>query len=134
MNSSTPNGLPPYELILKKAAIIILQSNINLSEALCNGTRLKVKEVLKYCICAEIITGNKSGNIVLLPRIDFTTSKEKLPFETKRRQFLIRLGYAITGNKSQGQIFNKVGIYLSAPVFSHGQLYVTLLRVISEKT
>ena len=110
-NSLTSNGLPPHKLILKKGAIIILLRYINLSDELCNGTHLKVKELLQYCIYAEIITGNNSGNTVLLPRIDLTTSKDELPFEMKRRQFPIRLGYAMTINKSQGQTFNKVAIY-----------------------
>ncbi|GBN63044.1 hypothetical protein AVEN_167357-1 [Araneus ventricosus] len=32
----------------------------------------------------------------------------------------------MTINKSQGQTFDHVGIYLDEPVFSHGQLYVAL--------
>ena len=30
----------------------------------------------------------------------------------------------MTVNKAQGQTFERVGIYLPSPVFSHGQLYV----------
>ena len=113
LNSLTPNGLTPHKLILKKGAIIILLRNINLSDGLCNGTRLKVKELLQYCIYAEIITGNNSGNTVLLPRIDLTTSKDELRFEMKRRPFPIRLEIA--------------------QVFSYGQLYVALSRVTTKK-
>ncbi|KAI3938443.1 hypothetical protein MKW98_015342 [Papaver atlanticum] len=45
-----------------------------------------------------------------------------------RRQFPVRVAYAMTINKSQGQSVKYVGIDLKTPVFSHGQLYVALSR------
>ena len=44
-------------------------------------------------------------------------------------QFPIRLCFAVTSNKSQGQTLKHVGIYLQQDFFSHGQLYVALSRV-----
>lgn len=52
---------------------------------------------------------------------------------TKLMDHYIRLAYAMTFNKSQGQTLDKVGIYLRQPVFDHGQLYVSFSRVRSSE-
>ena len=40
----------------------------------------------------------------------------------------------MTINKAQGQTIPNVGIYLPEPVFSHGQLYVTLSKGVSRES
>jgi ATP-dependent DNA helicase PIF1 len=51
------------------------------------------------------------------------------PFVLKRRQLPVRLAFAMSINKAQGQTLKRVGIYLPQPVFAHGQLYVAISRV-----
>ena len=69
--------------------------------------------------------------IGLLPRINLTTTDEDLPFILERTQFPVRLCFAMTVNKSQGQSLGQVGVDLCTPAFTHGQLYVALSRVTS---
>ena len=55
------------------------------------------------------------------------------PFKFKRKQFPIRLSFAMTINKAQGQTIPIVGFYLPNLVFSHGQLYVALSRATAKR-
>ena len=73
--------------------------------------------------------GAYEGNIVFLPRITMISSLGDLPIRLQRRQFPVRLAYAMTINKSQGQTLEHVGLDQRTSVFSHGQLYVALSRV-----
>ncbi|CAG8626578.1 7032_t:CDS:1, partial [Scutellospora calospora] len=62
----------------------------------------------------------------------FPSNNVKLLFTLKRRQFLIRLAFALTINKFQGQTIPRVGLYLSEHVFTHGQLYIAFSHAQSQ--
>jgi ATP-dependent DNA helicase PIF1 len=110
----------------------MLLRNLNTRAGLCNGARLIVQEMKNNFIGANILKGKQLGQRVFIPRVDLIPSEDEFPVTIRRHQFPIRPAFAMTINKSQGQTFERVGIYLSSTVFSHGQLYVAFSRTTSK--
>ncbi|GFV00213.1 ATP-dependent DNA helicase [Trichonephila clavipes] len=98
---------------------------------LCNGTTLIVKKLMQHVIQATILTGCAKGEDVFIPRIPIIRSDNTIQF--KRIQFPLKLYFAMTISKSQGQSLGIADIDLQTPCFSHGQLYVAFSRVGKEE-
>ena len=133
LNSLKASGLPLSRLVLKDGCPIMLLRNLDPSMGLCNGTRLILLQARARVLKCRIITGDAkfAGNIVFIPRITLEPSAQNLPLPLRRHQFPVRLAFSMTINKSQGQSVSHVGLDLTTPAFSHGQLYVALSRCTS---
>lgn len=126
LNSLEIIGMPPHILTIKIGVPLIIMRKLD-PPKLCNGTRVVVKNQTRNLIEATIINGKYKGENVLIPKIPIITTDSATEF--RRLQFPVRLAFAFTINKAQGQILKVVGLNLKNPCFAHGQLYVACGRV-----
>lgn len=128
LNSIDANNFPCYKLVLKKGVTVMLLWNLNQNIGLCNGTRLLVTELGQRLLQCIVLTGSNVGEKTFIPRVALNTTDVKWPFTTlQRRQFPVRICYAMTINKSQGQTLSRVGLYLKK-LSSHMVNFMLLFR------
>ena len=118
-------------LRLKKAAQIILIKN-DPAKQWVNGTLAKITALSKDSIKVDINGRACEVSRVKWQKIEYSYNKEKDKIEENIvgvfEQYPIKLAWAITIHKSQGQTFDKVVLDLGHGAFTHGQVYVALSR------
>ncbi|EPS96288.1 hypothetical protein FOMPIDRAFT_39513 [Fomitopsis schrenkii] len=100
---------------------------------LVKNTRVVVRAVGKRVVTVRILRGLAGVSVVeaediLISRIAFSTPLAS-GHTLVRRQFPLAPAYATTFNSCQGLTLDTVGVDLTRPVFSHGQLYTALSRI-----
>ena len=130
LNSLDPSGLPSHRLFIKPGMPLMLMRNLNPKMGLCNGTKLIFHKIHKnHLLECDIVGGDFNCRKVLIPRITLRPKDREFAFEWSRRQFPVRVCFAMTINKSQGQTLQNVGVWLNDSCFAHGQIYVAVSRV-----
>ena len=124
-------SLPPSQLSLKLGAPVLLLRNLCPQQGLCNGSRMVITALRTHCIEVRLLGGDFDGQLRVIPRIKLCATDTALGIPLSRKQFPVRLCFAMTINKGQGQSFHTVGLDLRTPVFTHGQLYVAVSRTSS---
>ena len=113
--------------------------NINPKEKLINGSRGIVKNFV------TVVNEYQIEKIVAISVLFDFQSESDTPYDIpiiqvnsykgldgkiyQAYQFPLRLSWAVTAHKSQGQTLNRVAIDISSPAFAHGAFYVALSRV-----
>jgi hypothetical protein len=126
------NGVPPHELRLKVGDIVLVLVTMSKADKITKNTRVLILKITQRSVRAQTLTD--PVKTFLFPRINF---KFKLPygnsFRLLRRQFPLRLAYAISINKAQGMEGDKIVIDARVSPFMMGHTYVATTRVTSFK-
>ena len=133
LRSLEPSSLPLSQLKMKIGCPLMLLRNLDPAKGLCNGTRMILLQAYPRLLEVMIIGNEHHGEKAFIPRITLKPTSQQFPFIIKRRQFPVRLSFAMTINKAQGQSLKYVGIHLLSSVFCHGQLYVAFSRATSSE-
>jgi hypothetical protein len=129
MNAYTENSAPPHILYLKVDDICILLRNVDINKGLTSNTRVRILNITANRI--QVCTLDRENPVYAnLCRFKFGLT---LPFGKslvmQRSQFPLRLAYALSFNKAQGQQFHRLALDITIASFSHGHLYVALSRI-----
>ena len=113
----------------------MLMRNLDQLNGKANGTLAEIIEITQNVLKAKILNANPEhvGTTIFIPRVMLISNDAALPFQLACRQFPIKVAFAMTINKDQGQALKHMGLYLPQSVFSYGQLYVALSRVASKE-
>ena len=125
------NSIIPFHITIAPNARIMLLQNIDISHGLINGARGTVieyiPEVDAFNIKFDFQTENEQP--ILIGRrksVEYQIHDGKTIF---MYQFPLKLAWAVTAHKSQGQTLCKAAIHIGERAFAHGSLYVALSRV-----
>ena len=125
------NTIIPLTLTIAKGARVMLLQNLDVGNGLINGARGTVIQYLpnQDAIEVKFDSSHPDSPPTIITRTTSTAYQLSHGTQICIYQFPLKLCWAVTAHKSQGQSLARVAIDISEPAFAHGSLYVALSRV-----
>lgn len=120
-----PAGVPAHTIHLKTDVVVMLCRNLSVDDRLTNGTKVVLLEIKPYTLKVQTLD---DASVHWLPRITFKFITWQ-GVAVERVQFPVRLCFAVTVHRAQGQTVDRMCFDLRRHPFAHGHLYVGLSRV-----
>ena len=125
------NTIIPLELRVCPGARVMLLQNLDLAAGLINGSRGTVVSYIEEADAIAVLFDGAPENSP--PTLVTRTPSVELPLSRGQHMFMyqfpLKLSWAVTSHKAQGQTLSRIAIDISDSAFAHGALYVALSRV-----
>ena len=125
------NTIIPAHLEICRGARVMLLQNIDPAAGLINGARGTVVDYLETPDAVAVRFDNDAPDrpptlVTRRSAVEYPLSRGQHIFML---QFPLKLCWAVTAHKAQGQTLSRIAIDISENAFAHGALYVALSRV-----
>lgn len=118
-------GKAPAQLTLKVNAPVHIMLTVDRTAGLVKGALADVVELRKRVVSVRL---RSDGRVWQLCRMTAVLEPARIPFRINRNQIPLRLAWASTAHRIQGDDLDKVIVDLRHPLFAHGQLEVCVSR------
>lgn len=127
-----PSSFPTDSTLRLKVGAQVMMLRNDPNKRWVNGTRGVVSEVDANRLCVAIEAGSHEIQRHTWENVEYVFNRQENRIEQRVigtfQQYPLRLAWALTIHKSQGQTFDRVYLDLGSGAFAHGQTYVALSR------
>jgi hypothetical protein len=89
-------SIPPAKLQVWLGCPLIVMRNLSIKRGLCNGTQVMLTGIRQQVLQVQL----PDGRYKMIPRINFISEERSMPWVLYRRQFPVKLAFAMTITKA----------------------------------